>query len=56
MKSGFFTTGFLVPHPPIKKRWIAAVGLALEVAFNAIRENGFDLEVPPITGAFSVRV
>lgn len=43
MKSGFFTTGFLVPHPPIKKRWIAAVDLALETAFNAIRENEFDL-------------
>lgn len=43
MNSGFFTRTYRVPHPRLNERWIAAVHLALERAFELIRADGFDL-------------
>lgn len=43
MNPGFFTRTYRVPHPRLNNRWIAAVHLALERAFELIRADGFDL-------------
>ena len=46
MSSGFFTRApdtFRVPHPRLNPRWIAAVHMGLERAFELIRAEGFDL-------------
>lgn len=43
MNPGFFTRTYCVPHPRLKERWIEAVHLALERAFESIRGDGFDL-------------
>lgn len=43
MNSGFFTRTYRAPHPRLDFRWIAAVHLALERAFEFIRADGFDL-------------
>jgi len=46
MSSGFFTRApgtFRVPHPRLNSRWIAAVHMGLERAFELIRADGFDL-------------
>lgn len=43
MNPGFFTRPYRVPHPRLKDRWIAAVHLALQRAFELIRADGFDL-------------
>ena len=43
MNPGFFTRTYRVPHPRLKERWIEAVHLALERAFELIRADGFDL-------------
>lgn len=43
MSPGFFTRIYRVPHPRLNERWIAAVHLALERAFQLIRADGFDL-------------
>src|SRR5436190_2106394 len=43
MNPGFFTRTYRVPQPRLDVRWIAAVHLALERAFELIRADGFDL-------------
>lgn len=43
MNPGFFTRTYCVPHPRLKERWIEAIHLALERAFESIRGDGFDL-------------
>jgi len=43
MNPGFFTRTYRVPHPRLEDRWIAAIHLALERAFELIRADGFDL-------------
>ncbi len=43
MNPGFFTRGDDAPHPRIDRRWIAAVHLGLEVAFEWMRSDGVDL-------------
>lgn len=43
MNPGFFTGSYRVPHPRLNERWIAAVHLALQRAFELIRADGFDL-------------
>lgn len=43
MNPGFFTRTYRVPHPRLEERWIPAVHLALERAFELIRADGFDL-------------
>lgn len=43
MSAGFFTRAYRVPHPRLNDRWIPAVHLALEKAFELIWADGFDL-------------
>lgn len=43
MTPGLFTRTYRVPHPRLNDRWIAAIHLGLECAFEQIREDGFDL-------------
>lgn len=43
MNPGFFTRIYSVPHPRLHERWIAAVHMAVERAFESIRADGFEL-------------
>src|SRR5437868_4254665 len=43
MNPGFFTRTFVVPHPRLDVRWIAAVHMGLVRAFEILRDQGFDL-------------